>query len=470
MPPFDLTGGWSGDDGGWYFIRQFGRSVTWTGLHNSGFHWGIEFANVFQGQISADDTTLSGEWADVPRGGTNNAGTISLRIVRDSLGLPRQLDRIAAGTTGGFGGTVLTGGEYTRPFQDIVSVENEVQRYDVPLAQNNPPCRDFSVLWGWIGNTTGPTLPPPPGDYCSFICGGWPGDGDFSFDLQPDFSMLEPSFWTDRWVSHTFLVPGEDNLTGAYVQSNEHILILYDSFKKRGFHCEAAMYARKNDCSSCHGPFVFLLPGWNEQSGNSVLVNGHPINGNLNHGPETSSPLSFNLGPGGKQVIPLTTGAYARVTGVVADDHGHEDAVPPEIHPLYAIDIIQDFAATRGGPVQRPVVGGPNLTGAWHGNDIGTYYIRQIGDIVWWLGLSCDQGRGFTNVFRGTLTDGILHGAWVDVPLYGGQLGSGSMTIYCGSALATELIKISTNDVFGATRWTKLYDTPPGGPPVTENA
>ncbi len=101
VPPFDLTGGWSGDDGGWYFIRQLGRSVTWTGLHNSGFHWGIEFANVFQGQISADDTTLSGEWADVPRGGTNNAGTISLRIVRDSLGLPRQLDRIAAGTTGG---------------------------------------------------------------------------------------------------------------------------------------------------------------------------------------------------------------------------------------------------------------------------------------------------------------------------------------------------------------------------------
>ena len=44
---------------------------------------------------------------------------------------------------------------------------------------------------------------------------------------------------------------------------------------------------------------------------------------------------------------------------------------------------------------------GVNLTGAWHCDDIGTYYIREVGNTVWWLGLSCDQGRQFANVYRG---------------------------------------------------------------------
>lgn len=32
-----------------------------------------------------------------------------------------------------------------------------------------------------------------------------------------------------------------------------------------------------------------------------------------------------------------------------------------------------------------------DLTGLWRSNDAGTYVIRQIGDIVWWLGLSKDN-------------------------------------------------------------------------------
>ena len=79
MPAFNLTGAWAADDGATYYLRQLNDgSVTWAGLHNSGFHRGIEFTNVFHGNVSTDGTILSGDWADVPRGDSNNSGTLSL--------------------------------------------------------------------------------------------------------------------------------------------------------------------------------------------------------------------------------------------------------------------------------------------------------------------------------------------------------------------------------------------------------
>src|SRR5689334_19302037 len=86
-PAFDLTGAWTADDGGRYFIRQLADgSVTWAGLHDSGFHLGMEFANVFQGALSSDGATITGEWADVPRGETLNAGELTLAVERQPDG------------------------------------------------------------------------------------------------------------------------------------------------------------------------------------------------------------------------------------------------------------------------------------------------------------------------------------------------------------------------------------------------
>jgi hypothetical protein len=56
----DLTGVWHCDDEGTYYIRQFGDTVVWAGLHDSGFHKGIEFANVFWGTVSPDGLSVSG--------------------------------------------------------------------------------------------------------------------------------------------------------------------------------------------------------------------------------------------------------------------------------------------------------------------------------------------------------------------------------------------------------------------------
>jgi hypothetical protein len=52
-----------------------------------------------------------------------------------------------------------------------------------------------------------------------------------------------------------------------------------------------------------------------------------------------------------------------------------------------------------------------DLTGAWLGNDEGIYYIRQLGKVVWWSGMSGqagnpeDLGRDWNNVATGALKD-----------------------------------------------------------------
>lgn len=39
-----------------------------------------------------------------------------------------------------------------------------------------------------------------------------------------------------------------------------------------------------------------------------------------------------------------------------------------------------------------------SLTGTWRCNDGGTYFVRQVGREIWWLGRSADSGASFTNV------------------------------------------------------------------------
>ncbi|HKV93359.1 MAG TPA: hypothetical protein VJW20_12500 [Candidatus Angelobacter sp.] len=58
-----------------------------------------------------------------------------------------------------------------------------------------------------------------------------------------------------------------------------------------------------------------------------------------------------------------------------------------EIHPIYSIDVINfPFRPEDGNAPARP-----NLTGVWGGTDGSTYYVRQIGNAVWWLGQLRDR-------------------------------------------------------------------------------
>ena len=77
------------------------------------------------------------------------------------------------------------------------------------------------------------------------------------------------------------------------------------------------------------------------------------------------------------------------------------------------------------------------LTGAWRGNDGGVYYIRQVGDCVWWFGtelrdieLGPTSQGGFANVASGRIVGTQVDLEWVDVPLGYTVNGGGLTFIY----------------------------------------
>ena len=89
---------------------------------------------------------------------------------------------------------------------------------------------------------------------------------------------------------------------------------------------------------------------------------------------------------------PIRAGTMVRLMGArVKDEHG-----TLEVHPVYSMDILQNFHLPRPANI--------NLTGVWWASDQATYYVRQVGNAVWWFGMSRDRGRSFANVFRGDLT------------------------------------------------------------------
>src|SRR6059058_1948816 len=89
LPPtvraYNLTGTWSADDGGLYYIRQLNDIVWWVGLSTESrmglqdFRKGVAYTNVFRGRLTGD--TIVGDWADVPHGSNHLNGTLTLRIV-----------------------------------------------------------------------------------------------------------------------------------------------------------------------------------------------------------------------------------------------------------------------------------------------------------------------------------------------------------------------------------------------------
>jgi hypothetical protein len=79
--PVDLTGVWSSDDGGTYYLRQVNGQLYWYGESADG---GKSWSNVFHADLKAHGgKVLTGEkvggpWADVPKGGSKNSGILFL--------------------------------------------------------------------------------------------------------------------------------------------------------------------------------------------------------------------------------------------------------------------------------------------------------------------------------------------------------------------------------------------------------
>jgi hypothetical protein len=224
-------------------------------------------------------------------------------------------------------------------------------------------------------------------------------------------------------------------------------------------HLELIMFARNASCAQpedYNGPA--LLPGWQEMGGDSVLINGRPLNGALEMQPvpgHPAPPLQV-AAIGGKAIRSLD---HVRVTGPLVLDCGHTKITDPgtltdrcqasnasyanqEIHPVYAIDVIDATSQE-------------NLTGVWGDNYAMTYYLHQVGDTVWWFGMGPFRNGSFAQVFQGVATNGTIAGSWQDVPL---GTGAGGEPLQLSIDPTRMLLTPISSASLGDRRWWKLYD------------
>ena len=490
----NLTGTYMADDGGIYFVQQSGNTLWWAGLSvdpglsaDKVWHRGLSFTNVFRGTINSDNT-ITGDWSDVTRGTILQSGTLTVKI--GNSGGVTQFTKLAA--TGGFGATSWT---QTDPLNDASFTGTDLQatldiidRFDLvtkndgsSLHDNLKPYRDQTVFYGRVVNSHidylseglvveseiphvnyGVNFSPPVKafDFTYLNFGGLDrtfheffveegtGDADFDVRLKVDQDKLEPNFYTTGWGDRTY---GPEVFNLKLNDASTHQKLNYAG-------SDAYMGLETSMFSKVTIPEYSLLPGWADADGNSVLVNGRPINGfKLSPTPppycDFVQPCPYLDAPDpatllqqglfvsragialgnllesayGDGNIPPGDGAgtYVRVTGTLILDCGHfvdlrghtcfdgdnnnpdDDANDvsthqnQEIHPVYSIDIINyPFR-----PEDLAVDARKNLTGAWGGSDGSTYYVRQIGNTIWWLGQMRDRQpiqRGTSSPIIGT--------------------------------------------------------------------
>jgi hypothetical protein len=508
-----LTGIWRGDDGGVYYVRQAGGRVWWVGFNTSSpegasdFQNGLVFTNVFEGWVALHSNTVAGQWADVPRGTTLQYGDLTFDILRTSAGIRLR----KRSSTGGFGGRLWTRSPLLPDRGDIAARFCGVQRNDehslAATMSNGGPFhngfkenngglfKDDTVVYGWItglpvvnfpGNDARITFRdgdcpqrsdlPIARSYARFMCadfcpfkwfnGGWgsdPPDGDLHFEIEIQRGLLDLTPGPE-WLNPPEQVRDKLDRTGSII------------------HAEALMYGRAAGTNRCAAGerFPSLLPGWADRGANSVLLNGQPLDGgsfervvvgtnndiftdeNVSSGVDRLLDWAIDWGshPPGPKVLrartPTEPGQMVRITGVLAiDEHPADDPNQKvEIHPVYSMDFITDSAST-------------DLTGVWGSNDDGTYYVRQIGNVIWWLGLSRDRGRTFANVFHGTIDNLSITGEWADVPL-GRTRNAGMVRVNVDQVAIDpgapptvnwrQLRYVDSTGGFGGRSWDKLYE------------
>jgi hypothetical protein len=509
-----LTGLWLGDDGAVYYMRQIGSAIWWAAFNPDpfnpasseagAFQRGLSSTHVFQGVVSG--SALSGEWAEVPRqtGFVLHQGTLAVQIVESPSG---GVTLHRTDQTGGFAATNWTqAGIPALPCTDKTGkrdpyclfskvLKNQTEAIvgsHESLLDNLKPYKDNAVIFGTVADPytlSGTSVPAN----CSDFFANHSADDDLNFDIIADRANLDaqPGFWTNGWVNSA------PNIQAKLSAGNNW------------FHCETIAYGRQD--SQCLATSPSFLPGWGEPGANGSLWQGLPIAGD----PIVSLYGNSRVAPSGSG-LPMRAGSSVRVTGVVVLDCGHGLTSPcsetdastqnQEIHPVYSVDVLQDFTKARPQNI--------DLSGSWGASDAGTYYVSQSGNTIWWLGLSSDQGITFANVFHGTISKilpiatsntnsgereriaappnrggpnpipllTVISGQWASVPL-GSQQSDGSLTLsgaFCanlnlpGNAVpcdSTQPVSAwnslntqsSTNPIFGnppnqGFAWQKLFD------------
>ena len=441
----ELTGFWFClEDAGFYYLRQTDDSLWWVGLSTDQglassmtLQNGLNFCNVFTGKV--DDSVIEGRWADVPRGVANNFGTLSLAIQAKGgsyYGLGFSLQLVRQSESGGFEGStwiqlppgVLPGApeEIDDALENILKCTTYWDFADAQYERETlhqrlgDAIKDSVVLFG--------TLAPP-------IESSYPYNQEISLDYFWD----NPDNHQDCDVTFNLNVNlGQGEAYYPYdlfqtLARNDPNGDLSNLFKKilGPVHCELIMFARHEKNGAA------LRPGWAEMNGNSVLINGRPLNGDVRI---DSAQDVTSLG-----IWHALVGSQIRVTGALAWDIGHAPRGDRlEIHPVYALDIITS-------------TGAENLSGAWAVKDKGTCYIRHLPDnTIWFFWMPALGDVSFATVFNGALNGNRISGNWMDVPL-GGRYSFGglNLTVQPGN---TQLLP-DKGGAFSDQIWTKLYDT-----------
>lgn len=91
------------------------------------------------------------------------------------------------------------------------------------------------------------------------------------------------------------------------------------------------------------------------------------------------------------------------------------------------------------------------LSGRWRGNDGGIYYIRQVGNDIFWFGESSDE-VSWTNVYHGYISGNKIIGSWADVPK-GNVRQAGEMDLNIESP--RKIVAIRKTGGFGGSIWTR---------------
>src|SRR5262249_36511768 len=157
-------------------------------------------------------------------------------------------------------------------------------RYDGQFINDNTPFKDYAVVFGTIAGGDSPHLNWDDSiarDYCNFVNGDTNNfDGDLNFNVMDP--QLDRDFWNTGWI-------------GSSSEIQDHL-----AHNGNQFHTETVMFGRTNNEDDCRAAPNVLLPGWMETEGNSVLLNGQPVNGNVVH---------VQIGvPPGQPPVPPTVG------------------------------------------------------------------------------------------------------------------------------------------------------------------
>lgn len=122
------------------------------------------------------------------------------------------------------------------------------------------------------------------------------------------------------------------------------------------------------------------------------------------------------------------------------------------------------------GNDESECIAGLDLTGVWSCDDGGSYYIRQVGDTVWWLGEISPTDPAWSNVANGDILGCTIYLEYADIPK-GSAIGAGSLVLEIVSS--NEIKAVEKPESYGGSRWWRegdIYVSPPVSPPIDSSS